>query len=100
MTLEEATSRSITAAGAGDLDTLDQALAARAVAIAELQAAPPSEELASRVAAAIQSGEIIAAALRELKLRAGFESARLSQMLAALVCGLSFSSDPHVDYRG
>jgi len=77
MTLEEANQQALAASERGDLNALDAALKARASAIASLAGAPPSQELAARLTAAIQAGEALSRSLFTLKARLLGRASRL-----------------------
>jgi hypothetical protein len=101
MTLEQASTQALQAAMTGDLDALQQALTARAEAIAELKRAAPTAELAARFQAALGNGEAILQALLALKRTHGFESGRLAQLETGLATGLgSCGRPPRFDVRG
>jgi hypothetical protein len=100
MTLEQATEHASAAAAAGDQNALDQALRARAGAIAVLAGASPTPELAAYLASAIDAGKVLDRDLVSWKARIGFERARLERLQAGFAAGFGFSQDPHVDYRG
>jgi hypothetical protein len=91
--LEESTARLIAAARADDLLGVEEALTARASAIAELAADSPS------VAAALEAGQIACHALEALKLRIRSESGHLAR-IEALVHNLLVRPDPCIELRG
>ena len=97
MTLEQANVDAVSAAWAGDLDALEQALRARGSAMAELES---SVEALARMKDALRDGESISQALFALKRRIGFESARLAQLQGGLSTGLGASRKTRIDCRG
>ncbi len=97
--LEQSTERLIAAAQGDDLRGLDEALTARAAAIAELADAAPAAEVAAGLAAALETGEIARRALHALQLRIRFESGQLVR-IEALVHNLLVAPAPEIDYRG
>ena len=99
-TLDRVTQLAMAALGVSDFEGLKQALKARAAAIAELAAEPPSEDLAVRMRGAIKDGETLQRDLSALKRKIGLESARLAQMKTALVTGLRTAPNRKVDFRG
>jgi len=100
MTLEQANESALAAATAGDLNRLEQALHARAQALADVQRTPPSVELARRIEDALTAGESISEALLSLKQRLGIECARLTQLESGIAAGLGFSRRTRFSYRG
>ena len=90
MTLVQATQRLLDAAAAEDFKALEEALVARAEAIA---VASPSE-----LAASFEAGEKVCLALRSLKLRLGVESARLARIQWGFAMG--GRRRPNIDCRG
>ncbi len=100
MTLEQANESALAAATAGDLNRLEQALCARAHALADLKRTPPSVELARRMEDALKAGESISDAILALKQRLGIECARLTQLESGLATGLGFSRRTRFSYRG
>lgn len=104
MSLEHATGRVAAAVAAQDIEGINVALEARAAAIMELAGTAPSAELAdemvARLTAALQAGEAIHRDLSAMKLRIGFESARLAQFETGFVAGVRRRPSPRIDYRG
>ncbi len=100
MTLGQANESALAATEAGDLNALDQALQARATAIASLRREAPSVPLAARMKEALKAGESISEALLALKQRAGIECARLAQLKSGFTAGLGFSRKTRFSYRG
>jgi hypothetical protein len=104
MTLEEAGREAIAAAEAGDLKAVDAALKARAAAIALLAGTPPSEELAARLASAIQAGDALNRCLSTLrsilKVRLLNSTSRLALIRNGLTAGLAPPSRTSIDCRG
>jgi hypothetical protein len=100
MTVPQATYWACSAAAAGDLDALKQALAARAGAIAALVASPPSVELEGLLQQAIDAGTALGRDIAAMKRRMACESSRMTQLSAGLVAGFGSCSDPHFDFRG
>ncbi|MGH9558437.1 MAG: hypothetical protein ACRD30_04290 [Bryobacteraceae bacterium] len=85
---------------AGEIEGLRTAIEARDAAITDLTSAPASEELAERIAAEIEAGDHIGAALRALKLRLVLESARLSRVKSGMEAGSGVLPGPRVEFRG
>ena len=92
MTLEQATERARAAVESGDLETLREALQARAAAI-------PGVDDPERLKAAIQAGESMARDLRLLKLKLRIDANRLAQIHAALLAGLGASNRPRINRK-
>ena len=91
--LEMLTERMIAAAQTEDLDALGEALANRALALAD-----PSVYSADELAAALHGGEIALAAIECFKQRIQAEHGRLSRMRDSF---LAVSTDaPMLDLRG
>jgi len=97
MTLEQANADALSAAWAGDLNALEQALQARRSAIANLES---SVEALAKMQDALRAGESISQALFALKRRIGFESARLAQLQGGLSTGLGASRKTRLNCLG
>jgi hypothetical protein len=100
MSIEEIHELALRAAQTDDVAGIQLALDARADAIRELVGQPPSNELAIRIAAAIEAGNEIRRALLAIKYRAGLGNARLGQWKTGLAAGLGSGRRPEVDCRG
>ena len=97
MTGQKATARMVLAAEAQDLESIEEALKARAAEIHALAGAPPTAELASRITAAIEDGEKAAAALHAMRHRIRMDCRRLTKIRDGF---LTSTPDIHIDYRG
>lgn len=93
MTLEQATLRAQAAAAAGNLESLHDALKARAAAI-------PAVRDRDRLQAAIEAGESIASDLRLFKTKLTIDINRLVQIRSALSTGLGAQKRTRISYRG
>lgn len=93
MTLEQATHRAEAAAAAGDMETLREALKARAAALREIR--DPV-----RLKAAFDAGESIARDLRLFQMKLSIDTHRLKQIQSALLAGLGAEPHSRLDFRG
>ena len=97
--LEQSAKSLLDAANRGDLVGIEEALAARATAIAELAEAKPSAETTAGLAAALETGAIdCLRAMNLFKQRLGLEKSHVAQV-QALVHDLLAPPDPQIDYR-
>jgi hypothetical protein len=99
MTLEQTTQRTLSAAGAQDLEALRGASKERESAIAALASLPPTPALREAVAASIAAGEEAKRAIRTIRQRTRKDSRRLATIehgfLRALV-----PAKHQVDFKG